>query len=626
MVAIGLRWLLTAMSAFTAGVCVAALWTASAVLSIGALTAAREDQLVSSAHSTGQQVVGYFNTATIIGLTVAADYNSSHAKNPAAPEVQFSEDYFDFLYFAFRDVPVVHAVAIFAPRDRGLVANMTEADRVCDVDGFVFSKSFGSVVNAGTVGSYAGCAANATNLATACTPGGFTIMQTGGETTPANPGKLSLALAALPCATLPHSSNIWSEGGGLPGDIASWDTGLTSRPRWGDRVFTAGEELGEQTLLRKVHFSVRGPAWAPRSASGGLTLRMTQSTTAGSDSTPLLAVLRAAAARSKYHEILMVLSEHKELVSISDPAIDVETVDVDGNLALKSAANVSAFDPGCPVPQISSLVFEMYCPGRPVCEWSAIPPAAVHHLAGYVVALKQLEDPHSDNLRLLLVSAVEKSIILKPARELNVNIAIISCCIFAGLCAVSLVVANYLATPISRFSRRLIDVSVMSDLDYTVYKPSVVAEIDTMQTSLKILVRQLVEYKSYLPSSMFDEDTAPDAEPPSTEDKTVSKSDEKSAGSKPSSGTLKGQKVTTAAAAAAPHVVGTKCSLRPRQVTVLTTNVCGWSSNVCAAREAKVIAEQSVYVAALFASLHGKGKIDRFNGDRVIISFGSHTM
>ncbi|KAJ9466356.1 Adenylate cyclase 1 [Diplonema papillatum] len=596
---VGLRGLLTAMCALCVVVSIATLWSAAAIMAVEALTTAREDQLLTSSHQTGQQVLAYFETASKAALSMASMYNASTLKNPEEPEIQFMTDYFNNLHFLFRDAPVLDSVMIFTPRDPQVVAAMPQADQPCDTDGILLTQAFGVVVNNNTSGSM-GCS---DSLLSSCAPGMIQILLTGGERVPSAPGQLFMPMVQASCSEVISAASIWGEG--LPGDLSELDSGIRSIG-WGDRVFPAGT-ADEQFLLRKVYFNLIGPAWAPFGAVGGLAQRMSQSTMSVHQTVSLLEILEEVASASTSKDVLMVISAYREIVAVSDPSINVEAIDEHGALALHYADNATVV--GDYLADVATRVFEMYC-DQSRCDWSNA--KGLIHVAGSVVALEPLNDAYAENLNLLLVSAVKESDILESAHVLNLNIAVCACVILVVLCGASFAIANYLSTPITNFSERLVAASLMKDLGTSTGRPFV-SEIDSMETALNTLVAQLLEYKSFLPSSMFEADDTADNE----SGQMSSKSSVDGRGSAVGSSRGRGKPVQAA--------VSTKCALKSKSITMFCTNVRGWSEFVYGERldEAKVVTEQSIYITVLASTLSGKGTIDRFNGDRVVISFGS---
>eukprot|EP00659_Diplonema_papillatum_P013328 gene13328-20543_t len=185
-------------------------------------------------------------------------------------------------------------------------------------------------------------------------------------------------------------------------------------------------------------------------------------------------------------------------MATSDVALSVEDYDDDGLLFIHQADNETAV--GSRIAGIARDTFERHCTATE-CDWSQI--ARLRTIGDDLVAFAELVDPIADGLGILLVVAVSKSEILEPAKELNMNIAFISCSILLVMSVVSFVVASKLASPIAAFADRLLAASAMADLDVS-HTKSRVAELALMEDALQVLVVQLLEYKSFLPASMFE--------------------------------------------------------------------------------------------------------------------------
>eukprot|EP00659_Diplonema_papillatum_P009655 gene9655-14987_t len=126
---VGIRVLLTAMSALTVAICVGTLWAASALMAIEALTDAREDQLASASQQTALQVLTYFQQASLTATQVSAMFNASVQKSPGAPELQMMNDYFNSLQVLLRSKPSIDNVLVLRPRNRTVVAAMAAEDQ-----------------------------------------------------------------------------------------------------------------------------------------------------------------------------------------------------------------------------------------------------------------------------------------------------------------------------------------------------------------------------------------------------------------------------------------------------------------------------------------------------------------
>ncbi|KAJ9452463.1 hypothetical protein DIPPA_16754 [Diplonema papillatum] len=604
--AVGVRALVTCMCVLAVVIAIAALWVSAAVMAVDSLTKAREDQLASAAAQIGIELYGYFGQASTFASTMGRMYNLSAMNNPDSPAFWLYEQYGNGLYLAFLEAPALYSTMVLTLRDPNEVAAAAPADRVCDMDGYFFANQIAAFFNASTTGNPPGC--DPSSLLNACVPGMGQMNLNAGDGS-AMPGRMVQRQKKFPCFILGSSNNVWSS---LPGSLAERDTGVR-RPRWATDIKTVNPGNGQpQYLVRSVLFPVVGPDHAPNGGSGQVVLQLNKVTAAVKAGETPHDVLVAAAAISDYNDLLMMFTATRQVLATSDAALSVDGYDDNGLLLIHQADNETAV--GSRIAGIARDTFARHCTDTG-CDWSQI--ARLRTIGDDLVAFAELIDPIADGLGILLVVAVSKSEILEPAKELNLNIAYISCSILLVMSVVSFVIASKLASPIAAFAGRLLAASAMANLNSTSHTKSRVAELALMEDALQILVAQLLEYKSFLPASMFElatdeEGTGSDqsTDNPST-GKRGSRTSRGSIPSKMRSNPMQIMKMTT-------------CALFTKTVTVLTTNVRGWSQFVAERMDGpRVIAEQAKYISLISAGLSGKGKIDRFNGDRVLISFGS---
>ncbi|KAJ9449885.1 hypothetical protein DIPPA_15050 [Diplonema papillatum] len=615
--AVGIRLLLTAMSAIGVALCVGTLWAAVSWMAVDGLSDAREDQLASSSKQTARQVLAYFQQASIMGTAAGTMWNSSLYNSPGAPELRIVDDYANTVNIMLRSRPAIESIFFFRPRERAVVATMAPEDQVCDLDGTIFSSALTSVLTIDTVGNPPNCTPG---LLTTCQSGGYAIVINGvsiGDIV--NPGRPRFPYTTVPCTVAGNTEVAWTEG--LPGDMAQWDSGIRQKT-WGERMWVTGAN-GVQTFSRKLHFPIEGTDWAPNSGLGIINQRVSASTLSeflAGDS--VYDILQRAANASEYSDVIFLLSPYQELISTSLTSFNAEGRDVNNSLYV-----LHANDPVVPedISSISTSIFEMYC-RVPPCDWSRV--GGVHTWDGLTAVLEYLDDPHAVGLNTLLVSYVRRGEILAPADDLNMNIMILACCVFAAASLISLLLAHFLASPIANFANRLLSASLMIDLDEEPESKSFVSEIAVMQDALDVLIAQLLEYKSFLPAAMFDceSDTEQEALPLSNQlscsASTRSMERRSLEKSMVSSSNNTKRKVLVAKEAVG---VGTRCALGNRTVIIFCTNMRGWTQtiNQSVADVSEIGEGQSTYISALLRALETKGKIDRMNGDRVSMSFGS---
>ncbi|KAJ9453524.1 hypothetical protein DIPPA_02714 [Diplonema papillatum] len=612
--ALGVRALVTCMCVLAVVLAIAALWVSAAIMAVDSLTKAREDQLASAAVQIGVELFGFFGQASTAAASVARMYNLSAMINPDAPEVQMYEDYGSPIYLMFREAPSLYSATAFALRDPNVLANAAPEDQTCDMDGYFFGNQIGALFNANSTGNPPGC--DPTSVLNACSPGSMQVNINAGEGF-GRPGQMIANWLKFPCFVLGYSGPLWET---IPGNFSERDTGIRT-PQWASEILSVDPGQGlPHYLLRSLRFPLVGPDHAPNGAFGFISLQLNRNTAAFQVTDTPQDVLVAAAAVSDYDDLLILFTARRELLATSDPTLSVDRYGDDGLLALHQADNETAI--GSRIAGIASDTFGRYC--TPIeCDWSQV--ARLRNIDDDIVAFAELEDPSAGNLAMLLVIAVSKSEILEPAQELNTNIAIISCSILVVMTVVSFIIASKLATPIAAFADRLLAASMMADLDDASYSKSHVAELALMEDALQVLVAQLLEYKSFLPASMFENDQTDEEEGSSANQSQAKPSDGSQKHSSHGARSRAGESVASKIRANPIQVAKmTTCALFLKTVTMLCTNVRGWSRSVMAgAHGAQVVAEQGKYISQIAAGLSNKGKIDRFNGDRVMISFGS---
>ncbi|KAJ9468069.1 serine/threonine protein kinase [Diplonema papillatum] len=581
------------MSAVTVIVSVGTLWAASATIAVNSLTSAREEQLSMSAYQTGREIVSFFSSTSSVAAIVAGLYNSSAVKNTTQPLEQFYNDYADSLYFAIRTTYAFTTLSILLP------GNGTQGD--CDHDGVFLSLMFGALVSPLTATGPPGCGEPACKT-------NFSLHWLEGDGNPANP------TAMRPDGPRSYScpSFITAEGKALGRDASFM------RPRWASESdVKGGPEDGGSALFRSVYFRVNGPPWNPGGAVGELSKRITEMPQAGSTSrATFTSILSGAAAVSEYDDLILLLSDQGKLIAASDAGVETEEYSGSRLLGFHRADNETAL--GSDVAEIGRHVLAEHCASFP-CDWSAVDPAP-KRTGSRMLVLQPLSDNAADGLNYLLAVSVRHSEVVKPAADLNFRLAFISLSVLAVLACLSFLTASYIAKPISQFSARLLAASAMSNLTGNTEKRLVV-EINSMQDSLNTLVAQLLEYKTFLPAGMFETRAACDD---STSDERPSIT---LTGSIPSSSERQPKPAAAPAAVVAPEsYASTRCVLKTRpNVTIFVANVRHSLEYMEAETDYdRLLAAHREYISLFAAGLSNKGTIDRFNGDRVVASFGAN--
>ncbi|KAJ9441873.1 hypothetical protein DIPPA_08151 [Diplonema papillatum] len=598
---IGMKTLLMMWSSVSLIVCIGALWSAAAIMSIDALTEAREDQLLSATQQTAVHVLAYFQEASIAAGQVAEIYNASTYKYPSAPEMIMLAEYFNGLQTIFDAKSTIENVVIIRPRDRTLVDSMPAADQKCDMDGFLFNERGCIMFNGDTVGNPANCSSAGNPLA-ACVEGSARFMLNGATAgVVGDPGKpTSVSTGTVSCDVVGSTDNFeWA-------DRQVWESGVFG-VRWAQEI-----EATDEGLRKQVEFGVRGDDYAPLGTRAVLSQRLTPLVAdAGGEITTLFGILTDAAEASTYNEVLFLLSSQRQLLATSDPSAAInDRTEPRVVVATDSSVDGSIAD-------ISRELIGQYCPSTP-CDWSGA--QGLQRIGSSIVALEHLDDANAAGLNILLVSFVKRSEVLQPATDLNVNISILACSMLVVLCAASVAMAHLLASSVRGFSHRLLSASAMLDLDAVNnnQQKRFVYEVNVMQTALNVLVAQLLEYKTFLPAGMFDDHESDNAhandDDTHQETMTVT-TDTRSRKSATSKNGAK-EPITT---------VHTGRALRTRTVTVFCTNIRGWTAFIVGkgTDDGRIGEEHRLYISTLVGALSPSGNIDRFNGDRVLASFGT---
>eukprot|EP01060_Flectonema_neradi_P010211 TRINITY_DN1733_c0_g1_i10.p1 TRINITY_DN1733_c0_g1~~TRINITY_DN1733_c0_g1_i10.p1 ORF type:complete len:857 (+),score=200.57 TRINITY_DN1733_c0_g1_i10:92-2662(+) len=179
------------------------------------------------------------------------------------------------------------------------------------------------------------------------------------------------------------------------------------------------------------------------------------------------------------------------------------------------------------------------------------------------------------------------------------------------LLIVSLVFTNVIISPLTALSDDMAAVAVMETDAVDLKLPlSSLSEVRVMQKSFRTMVKNLIEYKNYMPQSVLlkDSDTEEDGS-----EKGLSNSASTAAASKESKKTMSQvchqQQVQ-------------EMGLKKKTITVLQLNSVGWHSIKDIDTMQK---KHSAYITALTTTVGlNKGVCDSFNGDRLMACFNAH--
>ena len=236
-------------------------------------------------------------------------------------------------------------------------------------------------------------------------------------------------------------------------------------------------------------------------------------------------------------------------------------------------------------------------------------------------------DDLADNLDLMLLCIVKTADVIESATELNIRLAIVGGAILVLAVTMAIVFGIKTAQPIAEFSGFMESAANMQYLEQIREMPtndSVISEIVDMKISLQVLVRKLMEYRSYLPSAMFhsvNSDQHPSESgfasskqsTPSNNSNHGSKSKKKSSSIISSSGELGHS--------------NTNCSMASKTVTIMTTCIEDFHLAVSETRCEKVTHEFTNFISLFTDSLvNSRGTLDRFLGDQVQLSWNSSSL
>ncbi|KAJ9471607.1 hypothetical protein DIPPA_28421 [Diplonema papillatum] len=496
-----LRVALAGAALLCVGMTATTIWTAAAIMSHRSVSQAREDQLVGASRHVEETVLAYFKTASKHALAMQMMYKTAYARDANETISRVKQDFGTSFWTAFDQNSQLSSVTISYLRHPDIVARQHGDNRYCDVDVLTIGKQL--VVYATPATSGVVPPVNCSELGDiSCLEGSIAISFIAGKQNWSEPLQPRGVYTYSECAAwVGNSISLWSREG-IPGNLTARDTGIRE-PTWNPILVHVGAQI-----YKKVNFDVPGPAWAPNSAVGSLAQLVAGQGYMGE--APLEGLLQLAAAASEYEDVLFVLTDDAYLLATSDARQPSLQKNAEGNVVgLVPASNASlVMDPYL---SVSRELIRRYChrsAGIEYCDWSQVPQMLT--IGSSLVAPRYLEDPHAASLNLLLVTLVSTYEIQKPAVELNINLAIISGSILLFFSILSMAVAEAFIRPFNEFAVKLTDASQMSDLS-NARAVSILKELFAMQLALQELIRMLVEYKSFLPATLFqDKDPSED--------------------------------------------------------------------------------------------------------------------
>eukprot|EP01061_Rhynchopus_euleeides_P009435 TRINITY_DN1861_c0_g1_i1.p1 TRINITY_DN1861_c0_g1~~TRINITY_DN1861_c0_g1_i1.p1 ORF type:complete len:885 (+),score=348.60 TRINITY_DN1861_c0_g1_i1:322-2976(+) len=195
------------------------------------------------------------------------------------------------------------------------------------------------------------------------------------------------------------------------------------------------------------------------------------------------------------------------------------------------------------------------------------------------------------------------------------------------LLLLAVVFARLITAPLARLASDMANVAVMNledvEIDQTLSK---LGEVKDMQQSFRQMVRNLMEYRNYMPQSVLVKDTDDES------DVTIHTANDRSAKYEPEGSSIFGGVTPTS-----PTVV--TCStrhnkaiidhhiLKKKAVSVLAFNLKSWHAHITGVDPGEVIDKHAEILNVLLQSVQtSKGVCDTFSGDRLMATFNAYTV
>eukprot|EP01060_Flectonema_neradi_P038871 TRINITY_DN8304_c0_g1_i1.p1 TRINITY_DN8304_c0_g1~~TRINITY_DN8304_c0_g1_i1.p1 ORF type:complete len:876 (+),score=130.44 TRINITY_DN8304_c0_g1_i1:42-2669(+) len=191
------------------------------------------------------------------------------------------------------------------------------------------------------------------------------------------------------------------------------------------------------------------------------------------------------------------------------------------------------------------------------------------------------------------------------------------CTVF--LIGLSVALTKKIVSPLDDLSRQMAAVALMQTENVDVHASySALCEVADMQKSFRQMIKNLIEYKSYLPQSALYQDT-------------TTSEDEGDTSSVRNSNIVVSSSDTGASFASTdlrvPQTQVSDVSLKIRCVSVIMFNSVGWHKTICVSRsstQTSIIECHKLMIEKIInAVLSGKGMPDSFSGDRLMAHFNS---
>eukprot|EP01061_Rhynchopus_euleeides_P017611 TRINITY_DN29231_c0_g1_i1.p1 TRINITY_DN29231_c0_g1~~TRINITY_DN29231_c0_g1_i1.p1 ORF type:complete len:1583 (+),score=413.28 TRINITY_DN29231_c0_g1_i1:72-4820(+) len=213
--------------------------------------------------------------------------------------------------------------------------------------------------------------------------------------------------------------------------------------------------------------------------------------------------------------------------------------------------------------------------------------------------------------------AVRAENLRKKLRQESSETALIICAIALLSVFIFLVFNDALTKPFARVAVVMADAAVMQ-VDEIPNETSIILELHAMQRAMVLMLKNLKEYRSYMPQSVLadteDEGSTHTASDQGTETKSASKSHR--------STTSRQSKATTRVDDIATKRAGMALSLAKKRVSFTVMNMCDWQKRVSSLSTKETLALHSVVLQTIIGVCRlQKGISEVFSGDRFLSSF-----
>eukprot|EP01060_Flectonema_neradi_P011165 TRINITY_DN18241_c0_g1_i1.p1 TRINITY_DN18241_c0_g1~~TRINITY_DN18241_c0_g1_i1.p1 ORF type:complete len:843 (+),score=137.70 TRINITY_DN18241_c0_g1_i1:94-2622(+) len=588
---------------------VASVWVPASIMASEALEEARHDQMISNTLSTARQVTNYFQTASSSLKQLLTSYENAFAIDPNNAMRVLIKEHGSSAWSLMANSHTLASIVFQYNRDPAEVAKQSPENRVCDVDSFLLSTGYKSLMFNTTTAGYDNMTCIADSAS--CVPGQFRMTGIAGSSDLANPLRVTRTMFHRTClSTLGNKETTWTLQR-LPGDPATNNTGITG-PFWPNSVIVVGKPPND-SLYKKIFAPIPAPSWAPFSGFVAVSQRVgARLIVAGVGGVTITNILEKGANSTSLEDNYMIITGRGELMATSE-GIDVEHRE-HKLLGLHMATNASA------MPQkywkVASYLVNKYCTG-PVnggrfysCDWAGQANAnfgRVIKVSSFFVSINLITDSQADGLDLLLVNFVPEDEILKPANELNDYIMIVALCSIVFFAAVSYIMTGAVAGPIKLFTNNIMLSSVLKFEDILLPKQSIFSEFNVMNQSLKVLVSEMIYYRAFIPTVCYADEEKSE---PESEASNEEKDSEELSASRSSGSDLSRIRVAKRQTNQIEESMG----------VIVAVNARAWTTRSMKVSLQHYQQQQNSFVDMLSAIISPFGSINYASGDRALLS------